>query len=140
MQLLGVFLLEELVLSRLFSLPLGPACSSCHSLVVRDIFCVSSYVVSVSRNAGVRIGKYLNEIVPLLVKFCSEESADRSQEQTIQLRENCLEVCSQWFKEKIRGVNLCVFSAIVYFHVMFLVLRSCLTPRAHTFNSLFGLV
>lgn len=52
----------------------------------------------VGRHAGVRIGKYLHRIVPLLVRFCSDESG-RSAEETLNLRENCLQAFESLIRE-----------------------------------------
>lgn len=58
----------------------------------------------VGRNAGVRIGKYLNKIVPLLVKFCKER-VGRNDEETIILRENCLAAFESLILECPSGIT-----------------------------------
>eukprot|EP01083_Nonionella_stella_P042265 114251_1 len=44
----------------------------------------------ISRNAGSRIGRYLDKIIPLLTRFCKSTDEERS-EAVIELRENCLQ-------------------------------------------------
>jgi hypothetical protein len=66
-----------------------------------------SYPSRHSRTAGVRIGRYLPQIVPLLDRFCAaptagadskqqqQQSSSLSDEALNELRENCLQVCAR---------------------------------------------
>eukprot|EP01083_Nonionella_stella_P111414 326738_1 len=56
-----------------------------------DVLCNYIQTIGiVGRNGGVRVGKYLDKIVPELTQFCSDKGAGRKEE-TQQYRENCLQ-------------------------------------------------
>ncbi len=80
-----------------------------------------------SRTAGVRIGRYLPQIVPLLDRFCAaptagtdskqqqqqqQQSSSLSDEALNELRENCLQVCA-------RAGTLFSLSTVSNVHVIF---------------------